>query len=204
MTGSAIIRELPARGLRSLLLALSHRRSLGRLATRTSLTRPLVARFVAGESLPDALTALASLTATGLHSTVDVLGESVTSEAQASAAVHAYLATIDALAAAGLDRNVSLKLTQMGLDLDLELCRSNAARVFAHAAAAGAFVRIDMEDHTKTDPTLDLWRDLRAVNPDSGVVIQAALRRSRDDVDRLIAERARVRLCKGAYREPPS
>jgi proline dehydrogenase len=76
--------------------------------------------------------------------------------------------------------------------------------VFAHAAAAGAFVRIDMEDHTKTDRTLELWRDLRPVNADSGVVIQAALRRSRDDIDRLIAERARVRLCKGAYREPPS
>jgi proline dehydrogenase len=164
----------------------------------------MVGRFVAGETLSDALTALRALGAAGLCSTVDVLGESVTSEAQASAAVEAYVATIDALAAAGLDRNVSLKLTQMGLDLSAAICRANVERVFAHAAKAGGFVRIDMEDHTKTDATLALWRELRGVNPESGVVIQAALRRSRDDVERLIAERGRVRLCKGAYREPAS
>jgi proline dehydrogenase len=204
MTVASTVRELPARTLRSFLLALSHRRSVGRLATRLPVAGALVGRFVAGESLDDALAALARLAAAGMRTTVDILGESVTSAAQADAAADAYLATIDALAARGLDRNVSLKLTQMGLDVDPARCRANVERIFRRAAETGTFVRIDMEDHTKTDATLELWRELRSVNPTSGVVIQAALRRSRDDVERLIAERARVRLCKGAYREPAS
>jgi proline dehydrogenase len=92
----------------------------------------------------------------------------------------------------------------MGLDIDRDLCRDTVARVFRRAAEPGAFVRVDMEDHTKTDATLALWHELRALNPNSGVVIQAALHRSMDDVEALIAERARVRLCKGAYNEPAS
>jgi proline dehydrogenase len=203
MTVGSVVRDLPARTLRSLLLALSQRRRLGRVATRLPVTGRVVARFVAGESLDEALAALDRLAAQGLRTTVDVLGESVTSPALAEAAAAAYVRTIDALAARDLDRNVSLKLTQMGLDVDPGLCRSNVERVFRRAAATGTFVRIDMEDHTKTDATLDLWRELRSINPSSGVVIQAALRRSPGDVERLIGERARVRLCKGAYREPP-
>jgi len=202
MAVGARVRELPARSLRSLLLGLSGQRALGRMATRMPVTRPMVARFVAGESLPEALDALARLEARGLRTTVDVLGEAVASAAQAEAAADAYLRTIDALAERGLDRNVSLKLTQMGLDVDPAVCRANVERIFRRAAETTTFVRIDMEDHTKTDATLALWRDLREVNPASGVVVQAALRRSPDDVERLIAERARVRLCKGAYREP--
>ncbi len=164
----------------------------------------MVARFVAGDTLDEALEALDRLAAAGLRTTVDVLGESVTSAELATAAADAYVRTIDALSDRGLDRNVSLKLTQMGLDVDEALCRSNVERVFRRAAETGTFVRIDMEDHTKTDATLAIWRDLRVVNDASGVVIQAALRRSRDDVERLIGERARVRLCKGAYQEPAS
>ncbi|HEU4672667.1 MAG TPA: proline dehydrogenase family protein [Candidatus Limnocylindrales bacterium] len=202
MTVATTVRELPARTLRHLLLALSRRRVLGRVATRVPLTRPMVGRFVAGEGLDDAVGALAKLQAAGFGTTVDVLGESVVRADQADVAVEAYLQTLEALAARGLDRNVSLKLTQMGLDLDPAACRANVERVFRRAAEIGAFVRIDMEDHTKTDATLALWRELRAVNPSSGVVIQAALRRSVADVDALIAERAPIRLCKGAYSEP--
>ncbi|HEY3523256.1 MAG TPA: proline dehydrogenase family protein [Candidatus Limnocylindrales bacterium] len=204
MTVATTVRELPARTLRHLLLALSRRRILGRVATRVPLTRPMVGRFVAGESLDDALVALGRLTGAGFRTTVDVLGESVIRPEQADAAVAAYLATIGALAGRGLDRNVSLKLTQMGLDLDEARCRANVERVFRDAARTETFVRIDMEDHTKTEATLAIWRDLRSVNPSSGVVIQAALKRSASDVESLIAERARVRLCKGAYSEPAS
>jgi proline dehydrogenase len=188
--------------MRSILLALSRRRSLGRLATRTPITRSMVRRFVSGETLEDALPVIERIHASGTHTTVDVLGESVTSAEAATAAADRYLTLLDAIAAHGLDANVSMKLTQMGLDIGHDVCRSNVERVFRRAAELGAFVRIDMEDHTKTDATLDLWRELRPIDPRSGVVIQAALRRSASDVEALIAEGGRVRLCKGAYREP--
>ena len=198
------LRELPERAMRSTLLSLSHRRRLGQLATRLPITRLMVERFVAGQTLGEALGALERLQTAGRSTTVDVLGESVSTEAAASAAAERYLETLDALAAHGLDGNVSLKLSQMGLDLSPAVCRSNVARIFERAAATGSFVRIDMEGHDHTDATLGLWRDLRSINPESGVVIQAALRRSADDVAALIAEQGRVRLCKGAYREPAS
>jgi proline dehydrogenase len=167
----------------------------------------MVARFVAGETLDEALAALDRLHRAGFRTTVDVLGEAVTSTDAAEAAADEYLDTLDALAARGLDRNVSVKLSQMGLGLGVDVCRANVERILTRAAAHDAFVRIDMEDHATTDATLALWRDLRRVNAgrgDSGVVIQAALRRSPSDVDTLIAATARVRLCKGAYVEPAS
>jgi proline dehydrogenase len=191
--------------MRTSLLWLSRRRSLGRLATRLPITRAMVARFVAGETLDEALAALEKLHAAGFRTTVDVLGEAVTSIDAATTAADAYLATLDALAARGLDRNVSVKLSQMGLGLGELVCRENMSRILARAAEVEAFVRIDMEDHSTTDATLAVWRDLRPLNAgrgDSGVVIQTALRRSPDDVEALIAEGARIRLCKGAYVEP--
>jgi proline dehydrogenase len=132
-----------------------------------------------------------------------VLGESVDSADAAAAAADRYLVLLDAIADRGLEPNVSLKLTQMGLDIGHDTCLANVERIFRRAAEREAFVRIDMEDHTKTDATLALWREARSVNPASGVVIQSALRRSADDIETLIAERVRVRLCKGAYKEPP-
>ena len=202
MAVAAAIRGLPERTMRSLILSLSRRRSLGRLATRAPVARSMVRRFVSGETLDEALPALERIHAAGLHTTVDVLGESVDSVEAAAAAADRYLVLLDAIADRGLDPNVSMKLTQMGLDIGYDACRSNVERVFRRAAERGAFVRIDMEDHAKTDATLGLWREVRDMNPASGVVIQAALRRSATDVDGLIAERARVRLCKGAYKEP--
>jgi proline dehydrogenase len=199
------LRAAPERALRSSLLWLSRRRSLGRLATRLPVTRSMVARFVAGETLAEAVVALERLHAAGFRTTVDVLGEAVTSAADARAAADSYLETLDALADRGLDRNVSVKLSQMGLAIDRDACRDNVRRILERAADHEAFVRIDMEDHATTDATLALWRDLRPVNAgrgDSGVVIQAALRRSPSDIDQLVAESARVRLCKGAYVEP--
>jgi proline dehydrogenase len=191
--------------MRSVLLGLSHRRSIGRLATRLPFTRPLVARFVAGETLDAALRALGRIHDAGFGTTVDILGESVTSDADARAAVAAYVAAIPALGAAGLDLNVSLKLSQMGLGLGRDIARENVARVLTAAAAAEGFVRIDMEDHSTTDATLAIWRDLRplmAGSGDVGVVLQSALLRTPADAEMLIAEGARIRLCKGAYKEP--
>ena len=193
--------------MRAVLLALSHRRFIGRLATRLPFTRPMVARFIAGETLEAALPALERIRAAGFHTTVDILGEAVRSEAAARAATAAYVAAIPVLDDQGLDHNVSLKLSQMGLALGPDLVRENVARVLTAAAAAGAFVRIDMEDHTTTDATLELWRELRPImagSGDVGVVLQSSLRRTPADAEALIAEGARIRLCKGAYREPAS
>ncbi len=194
--------SVPERALRAVFTGLSHRRVLGRVAMRVPITRPMVRRFVAGDNLGQALDALGALQADGYATTVDVLGESVSSAAACATAAGRYVATLHALAERDAERNVSLKLTQMGLDIGHDLCRDTVATVFRTAADLGAFVRIDMEDHTKTDRTLAIWRELRPLNPNSGVVIQAALRRSASDIDALIAEGARVRLCKGAYNEP--
>jgi proline dehydrogenase len=201
------VRELPARAMRTTLLTLSRRRALGRLATRVPVTRPMVARFVAGQTLEEALPAIERLHEAGMRTTVDVLGESVTAAAAARAAADRYLQTLDALAERDLDRNVSLKPTQMGLGISPDLARENVGRIVERAGELGAFVRIDMESHTSTDATLALWADVRprdAGEADCGVVIQSALKRSPADVERLIEDGARIRLCKGAYQEPPS
>jgi proline dehydrogenase len=195
---------IPTRALRATFIWLSHRKALGRLSTRIPITRPMVRRFIAGESLAEVLPSLERLRGEGYRTTVDVLGESVDTADACGLAAARYGETLDALAAGGLERNVSLKLSQMGLDIDRDLCRDTVASVFRKAAEVGAFVRIDMEDHTRTDQTLDLWRELRPLNLESGVVIQAALHRSMSDIETLIVEGARVRLCKGAYNEPPS
>ena len=207
MADQSVVSEFAERAMRSTLLTLSHRRSLGRLATRVPITRPMVRRFICGESLDEALPAIERLHGQGLHTTVDVLGESVTAAEDARAAAGRYLATLDALASRDLDRNVSLKPSQMGLAIDPALARENIRRIVARAVETGAFVRIDMEDHTTTDETLALWREVRPVGwadggADVGVVIQSALRRSADDVEAIIAAGGRVRLCKGAYKEP--
>jgi proline dehydrogenase len=133
-----------------------------------------------------------------------VLGESVDSRDAATVAADRYIATLDALEAHGLEANVSLKLTAMGLDIDPEFCVQNVGRVVARAREIGAFVRIDMEDHTKTEKTLQIAGALHETYSDVGVVIQSYLKRSSDDIDRLIASQTRVRLCKGAYDEPGS
>jgi len=198
------VRVLPHRTMRSLFISLSHRRSLARLAVRSPLTRPVVARFVAGETLDAALPAIVALQTAGLRTTVDVLGESVTSPELASAAVERYLATVAALSARGLDANVSLKLTQMGLEIARDLCRTNVMRVVDAVQGVDGFIRFDMEDHAKTDATLEIWRAAHDSYPQVGVVIQSALRRSSADVDAITAVGGRVRLCKGAYDEPTS
>ena len=196
---------LVERAMRAILLGLSHRRFIGRFAKWMPLSRPIVARFVAGETLEAALPAIERLRAAGFRTTVDVLGEAVSSEAAARAAASSYVNAIPVLEARGLEVNVSIKLSQMGLGVSPALVRENVGRILAAASAEHGFVRIDMEDHTTTDATLAVWRELRplmAGSGDVGVVLQAALRRTPADADELIAAKARIRLCKGAYREP--
>ena len=194
--------DAPAHASRAMFLWASHRQSLANLATAIPITRRMVRRFVAGDTLDDALTALERLRQQGMHWTVDVLGESVDSREMATAAADRYIATLDALAAHGLEANVSLKLTQMGLDIDPGFCLNNVERVVDRARQLDAFVRVDMEDHTKTQATLEVARALHDSYHDVGVVIQSYLRRSAADVEQLIGEKIRVRLCKGAYDEP--
>lgn len=196
------VRDLPSRISRAFFLWASRRRALSAMATAFPLTRRMVRRFVAGDTLTDGLTALERIREQGMTWTVDVLGESVSSREMAVASADVYIETLDALAERGLDANVSLKLTQMGLEIDRDFCHDNVARVIAKARKAGAFVRIDMEDHTKTDLTLDFVRSFQGVHREVGAVIQSYLRRSATDIDELSAEQIRVRLCKGAYDEP--
>ncbi|CAN5805136.1 hypothetical protein BH24CHL5_BH24CHL5_01310 [soil metagenome] len=194
--------DLPAELSRAFFLWASRRRILGRIATAVPFTRGMVRRFVAGFALDEAMTVLERLSEQGMTWTVDVLGESVDSRAAATASADRYLDTLDALGARGLEANVSVKPTQMGLDIDAQFCRDNIARIVGKAAPMGAFVRIDMEDHTKTQATLELVRALHAGYDEVGAVIQSYLRRSAADIEQLNREQIRVRLCKGAYDEP--
>jgi len=160
--------------------------------------RRLSARYIAGSELSDARRVVAGLNAEGKLATVDVLGEEINLPAEAEAIARAYLDVLDAIDADGLDANVSVKLTGLGLKLDPELARANVEAI----AARGTFVRIDMEDSSTTDATLELYRDLRAAGLENvGVVLQAALKRTAGDARALAG--ANVRLCKGIYLEPP-
>lgn len=160
-------------------------------------------RFVAGETLPEALGVVAELKGAGFRTTIDVLGESVSTPADAQHAADAYIATLEALARDGLDRNVSIKLTQFGLAFDPVLCRREVRRVAEAVKRLDGFVRVDMEDHLWTDATLDVVHELRRDHPNVGIVLQAYLRRTGRDLEMLIDQRVPIRLCKGAYDEPP-
>jgi len=171
--------------------------------------RPIVqrlsARYIAGPTLDDARRTVAGLNAEGKMATVDVLGEVVTRPEEAEAIASAYHSALDAIAGDHLDANVSVKLTALGLEVDLDLCRSLLATVVADASARGIFVRIDMEDSACTDDTLLLYRELREAHRDNvGVVLQSCLRRTLADADALADLRPSVRICKGIYVEPPS
>ena len=198
------MRDVPAQVMRTGFLWASRQEGLERFATSTGVTRGLVERFVAGNDLEGALAALERLRDAGLRTTVDVLGESVDSEKRATVAADRYVELLGELHARRLDGNVSLKLTQMGLEVDPAFCLRNVRRVIEKAAESGSFVRVDMEDHSKTDVTLRIARQLHGEYPETGVVIQSYLRRSADDVAALIRDGIRVRLCKGAYDEPPT
>ena len=166
------------------------------------MARRLSTRFVAGETLDQALAVSRKLNAEGITVTLDHLGESVTSLSEAAAARDVYLGVQQAIGEAGIQANVSLKLTQFGLDISPAECRANVEQLVRRAAETGSFVRVDMESSEYVDRTLDLVKDLYARYGVVGTVIQAYLYRSRGDIEMLNGGGIRVRLCKGAYLEP--
>jgi proline dehydrogenase len=170
-----------------------------------SVVRRVSGRYIAGEQLEDALRVVRRLNAEGKLATIDVLGEEIANPDEAREIARAYRGVFGALAREGLDSNVSVKLTALGLKLGYELCRAHLEDVVEHAAERGNFVRIDMEDSSTTDDTLRLYRELRAAGHDNvGIVLQSRLKRTLDDVDSLADLRPNVRLCKGIYLEPPA
>jgi proline dehydrogenase len=192
--------------LRSAFIALSHNRLLRRFVEHSRLGGRLSSRFVAGMEIEDALRVAEAVNKQGMAVTLDSLGESVTSEAEAHRAAEIYHQLLDAIAERKLDANISVKLTQMGLELSAELAEAIVESLAGHAAATGNFVRIDMEDSTLTQITLEIVRQLHArpqLRGAIGVVIQSYLYRSQADIEQLLAGGIRVRLCKGAYKEPP-
>jgi len=190
-----------AGALRALFLWLSDRRWLARVALGTPFLRRMPLRFVAGTTLDQAVAAVRTLNATGASATLDVLGESVSDRPSADRAAAAYVEAIERIAAEGLDANVSIKLTQMGLDLGVDECLAVMAPVVAAGDRHAIFVRIDMESSATTERTLDVVRRLRSEGHDVGPVIQSYLHRSVADVEALAAQRVRTRICKGAYAE---
>ena len=191
--------------LRHILIALSKSPKMQEIIVGIPLSRQMARRFVAGETLADAIAAIRASNDAGLMATLDFLGDHVTSQAEASANADEYIRALQAIHASGVDSNISIKLTAMGLAVDDEFCYQNVRRIVEGAARWDNFVRIDMEDSPVTDRTLAIYRRLRGEFSNVGVVIQAYLYRSEEDIRSLMAQgTAHLRLCKGAYDEPPA
>lgn len=192
--------------LRAAFITLSESRSIRSAAEKTWLGQRLSRRFVAGTTVDDALAATAAMNQLGLGVSVDNLGENVTNADEARHSAQLYHQMLDRMSSQGLNANVSLKLTHMGLDVDEAMAYEIASGVVEHAARLNNFVRVDMEGSPYTQRTLDFVHRLHSQPGNAGhvgAVIQAYLFRSEKDVEQLIAARIRVRLCKGAYKEPP-
>ena len=190
--------------LRAAFLWLSEQPRISRFVRRNGLARKLASRFVAGETPDEAMATLRELNANNMSASLDLLGESVQRADEAHRACRTYLDLLDRIHAANANSNVSVKLTQMGLDIDEQLCLGNMRAIIGKAKEFDCFVRIDMEQSTYTARTIELFKDVfypefgNAV----GVVLQSYLRRTAADVSTMIRLGARVRLCKGAYKEP--
>jgi proline dehydrogenase len=189
--------------MRSALIALSQNPSLGRFMLSNRLARRAARRFVAGEELDDAVAAARASNRAGLKVSLDFLGENVATQEDAVRAREMYTGVFDRIAREGLDANVSLKLTQLGLDFGDDFCLEQMLPIVKHTESLGNFVRIDMEGSAYTQRTIEIAQRLRRQSPAVGTVIQAYLYRSEQDVRDLLAVGCRIRLCKGAYLEAP-
>ncbi|MBA2470594.1 MAG: proline dehydrogenase family protein [Chloroflexia bacterium] len=191
--------------MRRTVLAVADNARVAGFFRSSRLARKLVSRFVAGETVETALAAAKDLDARNITTTLDLLGENVSTAGEAAAAVESYTAILRAMRAANLEPNISVKLTMLGLDFGAEIARANAAAILDVAREVGGFVRIDMEGSAYTAVTMEVFEALHAAWPDeAGIVIQSYLRRAEADVRRAIELGARVRLVKGAYAEPES
>jgi proline dehydrogenase len=189
--------------MRSILLWLSRNTTVRDWITSLGVARRAARRFVSGDTIEEAIAAIRELNALGITATLDHLGENVETAADATRATEDYLKALDAVNASSVQSHLSIKLTALGLDLGNELCRANVVRILAKAKEIGALVTIDMESTEYTDRTLALFRDLHREFTNVGIVIQSYLYRSEADITALCKEGAHVRLCKGAYKEPP-
>jgi proline dehydrogenase len=190
---------------RSALIYLSQQEGLKEFASKFRLFKKLTTRFVAGETIEEAVAAIREINAEGCTASFDHLNESVGSPVEAEAEVQEYLEILARIDETGIKSNVSIKLTQFGLELDPELAYKNARAVVVDAARRGNFVRVDMESSQVTQITIDIFKRLRAefgLN-DVGIVLQSYLRRTYSDAEELVKLPARIRICKGAYNEPP-
>ncbi|MCA1629580.1 MAG: proline dehydrogenase family protein [Acidobacteria bacterium] len=190
---------------RSALLYLSKREGLKDFATKFSPFKKLTTRFVAGEDIDEAVGAIRAINATGATASFDHLNEGVSRADETEEEVREYRQILARIDETGINSNVSIKLTQFGLEIDPELCYRNARAVVEEAARRGNFVRVDMEQSSVTQVTIDIFKRLRAefdLNT-VGIVLQSYLRRTAADVEDLLKIPARIRLCKGAYNEPP-
>ncbi len=192
--------------LRSTFIYLSRQKQIFKFVRRNGLAQQFARRFVAGETADEAIAAVAELNKNGITASLDLLGESVFTEAEARAAGKSYVALLNRIAEKKVNANVSLKLTQMGFDINEGLCVEVVREILETAKATNSFVRLDMEASDYTQRTLDMFeKHLYAVyTPQVGIVLQSMMRRTYDDVEWAIKNRARVRLCKGAYLEPAS
>ncbi|HEV3420965.1 MAG TPA: proline dehydrogenase family protein [Candidatus Acidoferrum sp.] len=187
--------------LRSILLKFSESKSFAHWVTTNATTRRMSHRFVAGETLEEALEVARACNDAGMHATLDYLGENVSTTDDAQKARDAYLEIFDRIAQERLHANVSCKLTQLGLDISPEFCEGLVLSIAERAAAYDSFLRIDMEGSLYTQRTVDLVKRVRAQTPTVGTVIQSYLYRSESDVNDLLSVGCRIRLCKGAYKE---
>jgi proline dehydrogenase len=190
--------------LRNTLLYLSHQPQIFRFVRHNALAKKFASRFVAGETLVTACDAVAELKTKGISASLDLLGESVSNEAEARETAKQYLELIDEMKRRGLEVNVSVKLTALGQDISDALCEENIRAILAKVKGYGGFVRLDMEGSPYTQRTIDFFSTrLYPDYPDNvGIVLQSALRRTLDDVEWSIGKQCRVRICKGAYLEP--
>jgi proline dehydrogenase len=189
--------------MRALLLYLSESKRLAPMIMHSRVSRRVARRFVAGETLDDAIAAARAVNRAGQSATLDLLGENVTDEAGARRAADSYLAMFDRIEREKLHANVSLKLTQLGLDLSEPLCEELVEKIVEHATSQGNFVRIDMEGSAYTQRTIEITKRVRAKYKGVGTVAQSYLHRTEQDVKDLLTVGCRIRLCKGAYKEPP-
>jgi proline dehydrogenase len=190
--------------MKSALLYLSTSEGFKNFLTKFKSFNNVTQRFVAGEDIATAVEAIKQLNSKHITATFDHLGESISSEAETLAEVREYEKLIDSIVSNSLDSNVSVKLTQLGLDIDNELCYRNTRAIVEAAHRQQNFVRIDMEDSPKTDATFDIFNRLRGEFENVGIVVQAYLYRTEKDIEDLLKINARIRLCKGAYKEPES
>jgi len=191
-----------ARMLKGTLLYLAQNGTVRNFVVHNRATRAISRRFVAGEALDDAIEATRTLNQRGMHVSLDHLGENVSDAKEATSAAQDYIAILDRIKQAGVDANISIKLTALGLDVSQVLCEQNVCHVLEYVQQFPIFVRIDMEGSAYTEQTVDITLRMHKQYEHVGTVIQSCLYRSKKDVEQLVAQGVRVRLVKGAYKEP--